>query len=101
MHVCPAADDDHATAATATATDDGVNLHTLPELQQRAQATRSAKATAFAWEPVKRVLAVAVKKKVITHHLASNDLVELTEYNLPEAVACLQWLGGNIIVGEG
>lgn len=47
--------------------DEGVALHTLPDLKLVSLASRSAKATAFAWSAATRQLAVANKKKVSTY----------------------------------
>jgi hypothetical protein len=50
--------------------DDGVNLHSLPDLAPRAAAAHSARAAALAWHPGRCELAVASKRKVIAHRLA-------------------------------
>ncbi|GBF95524.1 hypothetical protein Rsub_07874 [Raphidocelis subcapitata] len=57
-------------AALLCLTDDGLSLHSLPELRPLAAAPRSARATAFAWNPGRREAAVAARKKVVTYRLA-------------------------------
>jgi hypothetical protein len=45
--------------------DDGVQLHSLPELQLVSTASRTARgAAAFAWDDGRQLLATAVRKKV-------------------------------------
>eukprot|EP00882_Tetradesmus_deserticola_P020833 GHRQ01022517.1.p1 GENE.GHRQ01022517.1~~GHRQ01022517.1.p1 ORF type:complete len:242 (+),score=84.23 GHRQ01022517.1:280-1005(+) len=81
--------------------DDGVQLHSLPELQLVSTASRTARgATAFAWDDARQLLVTAVRKKVISHQLdSSHTFLEMTEYELPEPVSCLTWVGTNILLG--
>ncbi|WIA17457.1 hypothetical protein OEZ85_014302 [Tetradesmus obliquus] len=81
--------------------DDGVQLHRLPELQLVSAASRTARgAAAFAWDEGRQLLATAVKKKVISHQLdIGHTFLEMTEYELPEAPCCITWVGPNILLG--
>lgn len=52
--------------------DDGVSLHSLPDLQLQSTATRTARASCFAWDEGRQLLVTAAKKKVLhcmTHQL--------------------------------
>ncbi|KAF6257282.1 hypothetical protein COO60DRAFT_26268 [Scenedesmus sp. NREL 46B-D3] len=81
--------------------DDGVQLHSLPELQLLSAASRTARgAAAFAWDEGRQLLVTAVRKKVISHQLdSSHTFLEMTEYDLPEPASCLTWVGSNILLG--
>eukprot|EP00878_Enallax_costatus_P036589 GHUV01041105.1.p1 GENE.GHUV01041105.1~~GHUV01041105.1.p1 ORF type:complete len:273 (+),score=55.05 GHUV01041105.1:272-1090(+) len=80
--------------------DDGVHLHSLPDLQLTAAASRTARASAFSWDDGRRLLVTAIKRKVVSHQLDStNSFLEMTEYNFPEPVITLSWAGSNIIFG--
>lgn len=79
--------------------DDGVQLHSLPECIQVSAASRTARSAAFAWDEGRQLLATAGRKKVMTHRLdrTAHSLQEMTEYTLPDAVVALQWVGSSII----
>eukprot|EP00879_Flechtneria_rotunda_P024756 GHRR01026263.1.p2 GENE.GHRR01026263.1~~GHRR01026263.1.p2 ORF type:complete len:170 (+),score=65.75 GHRR01026263.1:82-591(+) len=80
--------------------DEGVQLHSLPELQLVSAASRTGRAAAFSWDEGRQLLATAIKKKVITHQLdSSHTFTEMTEYAIPEAVAAISWVGSNILLG--
>jgi hypothetical protein len=54
-----------STSAAAAAADDGVQLHSLPELRLVSTASRTARgAAAFAWDDARQLLVTAWRKKV-------------------------------------
>lgn len=73
--------------------EDGVNLHTIPQLNLTCQASRTRSATRFAWSESSSMLCVAVKRKLAIYCYDGKDFVDPKEHTLPEAPQALQWCG--------
>ena len=79
-------------------TDEGVNLHTLPELLLKCQALRSKGGTCFAYEDEQSLLAVAVKRKIILFQLSGLDFIETSELSLTDYTFRMLWSAGSLFV---
>lgn len=79
--------------------EDGVNLHTIPQLNLTCQANRTRSATRFAWNEAASMLGVAVKKKLIMYHYNGKDFVDAKEHVLADTAQALHWCGEAIAVG--
>ena len=73
--------------------EDGVNLHTIPQLKLTCQASRTRSAARFAWSESSSMLCVAVKRKLAIYRYDGKDFVDPKEHTLPEAPQALQWCG--------
>lgn len=79
--------------------EDGVNLHTIPQLKLTCQASRTRSATSFAWNGASSMLCVAIKKKLHIYHYSGKDFVDPKEYSLTDVVQTLHWCGEAVAVG--
>lgn len=79
--------------------EDGVNLHTIPQLNLTCQASRTRAATRFAWSESSSMLCVAVKKKLMVYRYSGKDFVEPKEHVLSDTAQALQWCGDAVCVG--
>lgn len=79
--------------------EDGVNLHTIPQLNLTCQASRTRSASSFAWNEASSMLCVAVKKKLHVYHYNGKDFVEPKEHVLADTAQTLHWCGEAVAVG--
>ena len=79
--------------------EEGVSLIKLPALNLHCLANRTRYAQRFAWDGSRRMLAAALKKKLLLFHYNGNEFVELKEFSLPDAVSKMAWLGESICLG--
>jgi hypothetical protein len=51
----------------------------------------------FAWDDVRAMLCVAVKRRIQLLHYDGSDFVELKEVAVAHSPTAMQWLGGNTV----
>ncbi|PNH02814.1 Vam6/Vps39-like protein, partial [Tetrabaena socialis] len=78
--------------------EDGVNLHTLPDMQLKFQPMGSRGASMFAWSEDASTLAVAVRRRVILYQLRGSELLEAGERIAPDAISAMAWVGAGLLM---
>ncbi|KAK9866881.1 hypothetical protein WJX84_002836 [Apatococcus fuscideae] len=85
--------------ALLSASDEGINLHTLPRLQLTAQATRTRGANCFAWDESKGMLAAACRKRVQLLQYDGRDFLEVRELGMSDIPLTMKWAGDSLAIG--
>eukprot|EP00803_Ostreobium_quekettii_P007599 evm.model.scf_3833.1 EVM.evm.TU.scf_3833.1 scf_3833:4766-7651(-) len=85
--------------ALLSLSDDGVHLHTLPDLAPICTVAGTRGASRFAWNQEKLTLAVAVKRKLAFHHLTGVEFMEMTTMAVPDVPLVLGWCGDAVCAG--
>ena len=79
--------------------EEGVSAFKLPGSSFTARLGRTARASCFAWDSTRAMLAVAAKKRLLLFHHDGSEFVELKELSLPDVVVSMAWLADSVCLG--